>query len=147
MGTDDGSKSKHHTTAAGNPQANAIIKRIHQVPDICLRMFYLYEADLDEEIPWDEYLATTAFAIQSTVHTTLGASPAHFVCGRDIILPLQYKADWATITLKKQKKIDKSNHTGNSKRLSIQYKEGDLVLLTKPGILPKLTLPRAGQTL
>ena len=93
---------------------------------------------------WDEHLAATAFAIRSTVHTTLGASPAQLVYGRDMILPVQYKADWATITLKKQKRIDESNRRENSKRISIQYKEGDLVLLNKPEILPKLALPRAG---
>ena len=62
-----------------------------------------------------------------------------------MILPIQYKADWATITLKKQKRIDKSKRRENSKWLNIEYKEGDLVLLNKPGILPnkKLGLPRA----
>ena len=39
--------------------------------------------------------------------------------------------------------IDKSNGRDNSKRLNIEYKAGDLVLLNKPGILPKLALPRA----
>ena len=81
-----------------------------------MQTFDLDEADLDENNPWDEYLAATAFVIRSTVHTTLGTSPAHLVYGRDMILPIQYsKADWATITLKKQKRIDKSNRRENLK--------------------------------
>ena len=99
---------------------------------------------MDGENPWDEYLAATIFTIRSTVHTTLGASPAQLVYRRDMILPLQYKADWTTITLKKQKKIDKSNRRENLKRLSIEYKEESLVLLNKSGILLKLDLPRTG---
>ena len=98
-----------------------------------MQTFDLDEAELDEENPLDEYFAATAFAIRSTVHTTLGASPAQLVYGRDMVLPVQYKADWATITLKKQKRIDKSNRREKSKRFSIEYKEGDLVLLNKQG--------------
>ena len=89
-------------------------------------------------------MAATAFAMRKKVHKALGASPAQLVYGRNMILPLQYKADWATITLKKQKRIDKSNPRENSKWLSIEYKEGNLVLLlNKSGILLKLALPRA----
>ena len=62
----------------------------------------LDEEDSDEKNPWDGYLAVTIFAsIRSTVHMMLGASTAQLVHGRNILLPLQYKADWATITLKK----------------------------------------------
>ena len=61
-----------------------------------------------EENPKDEYLAATACVIRSTVQTTLGASSAQLVYGRDMILPIQYKANWVIITLKKQKRIDKS---------------------------------------
>ena len=78
---------------------------------------------MDKDNPWDEYLAATTFAIRTTVHTTLGTSPAQLVYERDMVLPIQSKADWATITLKKQKRIDKLNHRENSKRLRIKYKE------------------------
>ena len=109
-----------------------------------MRIFDLDETDLDEENPWGEYLAATAFAIRSIVHTTLGASPTQLVYERDMILSLQHKADWATITLKKQKRIDELNRRENLKWSSIEYKEGNLVLLNKSGILSKLAQPRAG---
>ena len=95
------------------------------------------DTELDEANPWDEYLAATTFAIRTTVHTTLGTSPAQLVYERDMVLPIQSKADWATITLKKQKRIDKSICRENSKHLQIEYKEGGMILLNRPGILPK----------
>ena len=67
---------KHLITGAWNSQANTIRECIHQVLDNCLQTFDLDDTNLDEENSWDEYLAATAFAIRSTVHTTLGASPA-----------------------------------------------------------------------
>ena len=57
---------------------------------------------------------------------------------------MEYKADWALIILKKQKRIDKSKRKENSKRLDTKYKVIDLVLLNKPGILLKMALPRVG---
>ena len=71
VGKDDGSESKHRTTVAGNSQANAIMKRIHQVPGNLLRIFDLDKVDLDEGNPWDEFLAATTFAIRSTVTNTI----------------------------------------------------------------------------
>jgi len=41
-----------------------------------LRNFELEEHELDETHPWDEFLTAAAFAIRSTHHTTLQASPA-----------------------------------------------------------------------
>ena len=62
---------------AWNPQANAILQRkAHQVLEGCLRNFDLDTVYLDEE---HEFLLATAYAIQSTVHTNLGASPGHLV--------------------------------------------------------------------
>ena len=117
--------------------ANAITKRIHQVPGNLLRIFDLDKVDLDEGNPWDEFLAATTFAIRSTVTNTICfTSSACMWKGYD--LPPQCKTDWATITLKKQKRIDKSNRRENSKRISMKYKEGNLVLHNIPGILPKL---------
>ena len=60
-----------------------------------------------------------------------------------MILPMQYKADWAMITLEKQKRIDKPNQRENSKRLNMEYKVGDLIWLVKPGILSKFLVPTA----
>jgi hypothetical protein len=127
-----------------NPQSNGIIERVHQVLGNALRNFELATRELDEQNPWDEFLSSAAFAIRSTHHMTLGASPTQLVFNRDMFLPIHYVADWTRIRLRRQKEIEKSNLRENSSRIQHEYKKGDSVLLTTPGILPKLNSPRTG---
>jgi transposase InsO family protein len=127
-----------------NPQSNGIIERVHQVLGNALRNFEIEKRELDEHQPWDEFLSSAAFAIRSTHHTTLGASPAQLVFNRDMFLPIQFVADWTNIRLKRQKEINKSNSRENKSRIPHEYKIGDRILLTTPGILPKLISPRTG---
>ena len=49
----------------------------------------------------------TADAIQSTHHTTLKPTPGQLVFGRDMIFPVQFKANWASTYLEKAR-TDKS---------------------------------------
>ena len=77
-------------------------------------------------------------------HTTLKASPGQLVFGRDMILPIQFEADWALIAQQKQDSINASNKRENSKRVNHTYQVGDQVLLQKPGILRKLQVPYTG---
>ena len=123
---------------------HAILERLHQVIGNCLRTFELEERELDEENPFEPFVTATAYAIRSTYHTTLQATPGQLVFGRDMILPIQYKANWASITLRKQQLIDKSNARENRNRLQHEYAMHDKVLLKRPGILPKMSVPYAG---
>jgi len=127
-----------------NPQSNGIIERVHQVLGNALRNFEIESRELDDQNPWDEFLSAAAFAIRSTHHTTLGASPAQLVFQRDMFLPVTYVADWAQIRLNRQKEINKSNVRENSSRIPREYHKGDRVLLTTPGKLSKLKSPRTG---
>lgn len=61
-----------------------------------------------------------------------------------MLLPTNFKADWASIALRKQKIIDESNARENKKRIPDEYKVGDKVLLERPGIQPKMGVPRDG---
>ena len=134
----------HKSSTDYNPQSNGIIERVHQVLGNALRNFEIENRELDDQNPWDEFLSAAAFAIRSTHHTTLGASPAQLVFHRDMFLPVKYVADWAQIRLQRQKEINKSNKRENSSRIPHEYHKGDRVLLTTPGILPKLKSPRTG---
>ena len=127
-----------------NPQSNGIIERVHQVLGNVLRNFELENRELDDQNPWDEFLSSAAFAIRSTHHMTLGASPAQLVFRRDMFLPVEYVADWARIRHNRQKEINRSNTRENSNRFQHEYNKGDRVLLTTPGILPKMQSPRTG---
>ena len=135
---------KKKPTTDYNPQGNAIIERVHQVLGNSLRTFELEERELDAHNPFEPFLTATAYAIRSTFHTTLKATPGQLVFGRDMLLPIQFKADWAQIALRKQSRINESNKRENSKRIDHQYKPGDKVLLEKPGITPKMVAPRTG---
>jgi hypothetical protein len=127
-----------------NPQSNAIIERVHQVLGNALRTFELENRELDEKEPFEPFLTATAYAIRSTYHTTLRATPGQLVFGRDMILPVQFKANWASIALRKQERINQSNSQENRKRIPHTYKIGDKVLLEKPGKVRKMSAPREG---
>lgn len=127
-----------------NPQANGTIERVHQVLNNCLLTFELEGQDLDEKDPWRPFLAAAAFAIRSTFHTTLKASPSQLVFQRDMLLPIKFTADWARIREQKQKETDKNNKNENRSRIPHEYSEGDLVLLTDSRKRSKLTAKRTG---
>ena len=131
-------------TTAYNPQGNSILERAHQVLGNCLRAFQLGSKELDKHRPFDKFLMATAYALRSTYHTTLGATPGQTVFGRDMVLPVKFKANWALIQQRKQKVINASNERENKKRIQHDYQVGDKVLLQKPGILTKLEVPYTG---
>ena len=60
-----------------NPQANAIVERVHQVIGNIIRMFELQDNYLDEDDPWKGILSATAFAVHATYHTTLQNLPVN----------------------------------------------------------------------
>jgi hypothetical protein len=95
---------KKRVTTAYNPQAKGIIERVHLVLADALRTFELQERELDATDPWSSFLASAAFAIRSTYHTTLGASPGQLVFGRDMLLPIKFKANWAVLLHWKQRR-------------------------------------------
>jgi len=109
-----------------------------------LRAYELDQKELDERKPWTSILADAAWAIRSTYHTVLDATPGQIVFGRDMVLPIQFKADWARILRRRQDAVTVNNKRENATRIAHQYKVGDKVLLAKPGIIPKLEHPRTG---
>ena len=125
-----------------NPQANGVVERVHAVMGDILRTFELEERELDEDNPWGEFLSSCAFAIRATYHTTLQATPAQLVFGRDMILPIAIQADWARIKERKQEEINRNNRRENRDRVEHTYSPGDKVLLRKEGKQRKLTSPR-----
>ena len=103
---DYGMKQKPITVR--NPQANAIMERIHQVIANMVRMFELETNYLDVDDPWKGVLSATAFAVQSTYHTMLKKIPGQLVFGRDMIFNISHVANWELKCQNKLKLIDKS---------------------------------------
>jgi lipopolysaccharide biosynthesis regulator YciM len=52
---------------------------------------------MDEKDPWGPFLSSAAYAMRSTFHTTLKATPGQLVFGRDMVLPIKFMADWGAI--------------------------------------------------
>ena len=135
---------KAKQTTSHNPQANAIIERVHKVLNDMLRSFDLEKENLEEDNSFECFLQSTAWAIRSTYHTTLQATSCQLVFGRDMIHNIAFKANWNRIQKRKQDIINKSNKKENKSRIPYEYKVGDQVLLETPGILRKLSSPRSG---
>ena len=107
---------KEKLSTSYNPQSNGIIERVHdQVLGNALRTFELEEKELDTNDPWGHFLSAAAWAIRSTVHTTLDATPGQLVFGRDMLLPIQIKTDWAQIRQRKRDMINVNNRKENAK--------------------------------
>ena len=128
MVTNDYGISRHGITTR-NPQANAVLERVHQTLGNVIRTMQVHDDPyIDEDDPWNGILAATMFAIRATYHTTLQATPSQLVFGRDAILNIKFEADWNYIRARKQEIIAKNNARENKSRLSHAYHVGDKVL-------------------
>jgi hypothetical protein len=112
-----------------NPQANAIIERIHQTIGNMIRTFMVDERDFDDVNTIPGLLSAVAFAVRATVHTTLNATPSQLVFGRDAILNMDFEADWALIKTRKQKLIEQNNRRENAKRKPHVYTVGNKIMI------------------
>ena len=117
---------------------------MHQVLGNMLRTQDLSNQILDYINPWGNILSSIAWAVRSSYQSVLEATPAQLVFGRDMVVNLQFAADWQAITKKKQSQVNKDNIRENSKRIAYDYRPGDQVLVTKDGHFRKLDAPYQG---
>jgi hypothetical protein len=86
---------KHKPSSVENPQANAILERIHAVLGNMLRTSELDTAKTVKASDIDLFLSDAAWAACSTYHTVLKASPgAARIFGQDMLFDITFKADW-----------------------------------------------------
>jgi hypothetical protein len=71
---------------------------------------------MDEKDPWGPFLSSTVYAIRSTLHTTLKATPGQLVFGRDMVLPIKLMADWGVSEQHRQKEMGRNNRRENASR-------------------------------
>ena len=128
---------KRKPTSIKNPQANAILERIHPVLMNMIRTSELDMADSVAPSDIDAILTDAAWAIRSTYHTVLKASPGAAIFGRDMLFDIPYLADWKKIGDYRQRQTDLNNLRENEKRIDYDYKVGDQILIRKDGILRK----------
>jgi hypothetical protein len=120
-----------------NPQANAIFECVHQVLGQMLRT-----AEIDMSISItpdavDVFLDNMAWAIYSTYHTVLKASPSAAIFGQDMLFDIPFVADWHKIGEHRQPLTDCSNQHENTQCIDYDYKVRDNVLVMKEGIIRK----------
>jgi hypothetical protein len=125
-------------TTVKNPRVNGILERVHQVLG---QMLCTAELDMANSVTLDDvdvFLDNTAWAICSTYHTVLNASPDAAIFGRDMLFDILFMADWHKIGEQRQSLTNRGNQRKNAKRIHYDYKVGDKVLLIKEeGILCK----------
>jgi hypothetical protein len=116
-------------TTIKNPQANAICERIHHVLGTMMRTSELDMADSVEPADIDTFIDNAAWAIHSTYHTVLKASPGASIFGRGLLFDIPLVADWKQIGDYRQHQTDRSNKRENDKRIHYDYKVGDKILI------------------
>jgi hypothetical protein len=128
---------KRKPTSVKNPQANAILERVHQVIMTMLRTAELDMANTVTPSDIDTFLTNASWAIRSTYHTVLKASPGAAIFGRDMLFDIPYIADWKKIGDYRQRQTDLNTARENKQRTDYDYKVGGQVLIRKDGILRK----------
>jgi len=114
-----------------NPQANAVIERVHGVIGDMIRTFDMSRINELDNDPFEGFVSAICWAIRSTYHTTLKATPGQLVFGRDMIFNIRHEADWQLIQERKRARIEANNAQENQNRRDHDYAPGDQVLITK----------------
>ncbi len=110
---------------------------IHQVLGQMLRTAELDMADSVTPDDVDVFLDNAAWAIRSTYHRGLKASPGAAIFGQDMLFDIPFKANWRKIGDWQQLLTNHGNQQENTKRIDYDYKVGDKVLVINEGILRK----------
>jgi hypothetical protein len=85
----------------------------------------------------DVFLSDVAWAVCSTYHTVLKASPGAAIFGRDMLFDVSFITDWQKIGEHRQQLTDLNNAREKEGRIDYDYKVGQKVLVWKEGILRK----------
>ena len=131
-------------TSIKNPQSNAILERVHQVTGSMLKTHNLLEYIFDVVNPWSEILASIAYAVRCSYHSTLQATPGQLVFGRDMLLNIKFEPNYQTIWQQKQTRINYDNIRENNKRVSHDYKVNDHAYILRDGHYRKLEGDKLG---
>ena len=132
---------KRKPTTIKNPQGNSILERVHQVLG---KMLCTAEIDMADSVTPDDvnvFLDKVAWAIRSTYHTVLKASPGAAIFGRDMLFDIPFIANWNKIGDYRQRQTDLSTERKHKQHVNYNYKVGDRVLMIQDGILCKAQSP------
>eukprot|EP00804_Cyclotella_cryptica_P002240 CCRYP_019741-RA/>CCRYP_019741-RA protein AED:0.59 eAED:0.51 QI:0/0/0/0.33/0/0.33/3/0/370 len=130
---DNGSKFKRHfkvicesfgitskLNSIKNPQANAILEQVHQVISCMLQTAEIHMAPSIEPSDIHTFVMNVTWAICSTYHTVLKASPGAVIFGRDMMFSIPF---WLT-----GRKLNKQTKTRNGKIAHVMIGTTKLVI-------------------
>ncbi len=123
------------------PQANTILEHVHQVLGQMLHTAEITTADSITLDDVDVFLDNAAWAICSTYHTVLKASPGAEIFGWDMLFDIPFVANWNKIGDYRQHQTDLNTACKNKKCVDYDYKIGDKVPVIQDGILCKAYSP------
>jgi hypothetical protein len=101
-------------TTVKNPRANGILECVHQVLG---QMLCTAELDMPDSVTPDDvdvFLDNAAWAICSTYHTVLKASPGAAIFGQDMLFDILFVADWHKIGERRQLLTNRGNQQENA---------------------------------
>jgi hypothetical protein len=94
-----------------------------------MRSIILMSVEINDITDMQQYIVDPVkWALNSTYHTTLEATPGQLAFGRDMIMPTSYIANWHLIRLKRQQQTDKNTICENNSRIPHHYNINDKVL-------------------
>ena len=117
-------------TTVKNPQANAIIERMHGPLGDQLRCTTFRGSNWHDEL--DTIVQACAFAIRTTVPLNSPYAPAQMTFGMDMIFRQKVIVDWDKIKQLRQKQTEHNKKRENNKQIPHDYKVGDKILLVTP---------------
>ena len=115
---------KRNQTSIKNPTANVILEGIHAVFTNMLHTARLNMAELVKTSDMNVFLSDTAWAIHSTHHTVLKATPGAAIFGWDVLFDIPFIADWKKIGEHRQRLTDCETAHENKDRDNYDYKVG-----------------------
>ncbi len=77
----------------------------------------------------DSFIDNAVWAIRSTYHTVLKASPGAAIFGRDMLFDIPFIADWKKIGEHRQLLTDRNTARENQGRINYDYQVGQKVLV------------------
>jgi len=94
-------------------------------------------ADSVDPADIDTFIDNSAWAIHSTYHTVLNASPGAAIFRQDMLFDIPFVADWKQIGDYRQNQTDHSNKRENNKRVDYDYQVDYKILIREDDILRK----------
>lgn len=117
---------------AKNPQANALLERLHlTVANVLRTLVHFHQPNnLDDLVNLvDSALQTAAYSARVAIHGTLKHSPGSLAFHRDMLYDIPLIADMETVRRNRQLVVDERTRRANLSRVYHDYAVGDRVYL------------------